>query len=251
VPDGINPRFWRGGEVSTINEQTVSGSDVLGQWPVSEYRRRSWFKAGARKCVLTAFGVTERLGTERDLLLTFDDGPDPEVTPVVLDQLAKHHAKAVFFVVGNRIPRAPHLLRRILAEGHAIGNHTYRHPLDRVPRFAEYYRDVEECQNVLESHTGLKPTLFRPPLGSLTLGSLLAPRLAGLRTLLWSVDVDDWKLRRDDDADQAGQRLADVAGPGDIILLHDDNPCVIPLLETALPRLCERKLGLGEALAQV
>jgi peptidoglycan/xylan/chitin deacetylase (PgdA/CDA1 family) len=191
------------------------------------------------------------LAGARGLLLTFDDGPDPVVTPAVLDQLAKYDARAVFFIVGNRIQRAPHLLRRIVDEGHVIGNHSFRHPLDRNPGLMGYYRDLVECQSILESHTGRRPALFRPPLGSLTMGSLLAPRLAGLRTLLWSVDVEDWKLRRDEDAVRAGHRLAETAGPSDVVLLHDDNSCVVTLLKTALPRFRERQIDLGKALCQL
>jgi peptidoglycan/xylan/chitin deacetylase (PgdA/CDA1 family) len=111
-----------------------------------------------------------------------------------------------------------------------------------------YYHDVKQCQRTLIGKTGSRPVLFRPPLGSLTPGSLLAPRVAGLRTLLWSLDVDDWRLRNESDAVQSGHRLAELARPGDIVLLHDDNPCVITLLETALPALCRRKLDLGAAL---
>jgi peptidoglycan/xylan/chitin deacetylase (PgdA/CDA1 family) len=208
-------------------------------------------KAAFKKLMLPVCGVNYRLPERRGLLLTFDDGPDPEVTPAVLDQLAMHGARAVFFIVGNRIHRAPHMLPRIIAEGHLIGNHTYRHWLDRVPGMMAYYHDVRECQSILKSYTGRRPTLFRPPLGSLTFGSLLAPRLAGLRTLLWSVDVEDWKLRHVDEAKRAGNQLAETTGPGDIVLLHDDNPCVVTLLKTALPRLHERHLDLGEGLRQL
>lgn len=208
-------------------------------------------RTAAKSWLLTTSGVRRRLKDESSLLLTFDDGPHPEVTPAVLDLLAQYNARAVFFIVGNRIPRAPHVLKRILAEGHLIGNHTFYHPLDHTPGFAEYYRDVKECQTVLESLTGRRPRLFRPPLGSITVASLLAPRLAGLRTLLWSVDVDDWTLRRDCDAVDAGHRLADAASSGDIVLLHDDNASVIKLLETALPRLRAAECNLDGALRQV
>jgi len=197
-----------------------------------------------KQALLSAFGVVRHVSPDQGVLLTFDDGPDPEVTPAVLDLLAQYGAKAVFFIVGNRIPKAPEMLPRILAEGHTIGNHTYRHPLDGTPALPAYFRDVQECQAVLERHTGQRPTLFRPPLGSLTVGSLLAPRLAGLRTMLWSIDVDDWKLRNKPDAIDAGRRLAHLAHPGDIVLLHDDNRCVVDVLRTALPRLGE----LGPAL---
>jgi peptidoglycan-N-acetylglucosamine deacetylase len=202
--------------------------------------KRSILKTAARKTLLSAFGVTERLPPDRGILLTFDDGPHPDVTPDVLDLLAKYNAQSVFFVVGNRLSRAPHLLRRILAEGHSIGNHTFRHLLDSVPRLADYRRDIEQCQSLIETHTGSRPILFRPPLGAITPGSLIAPRMAGLRTMLWSVDINDWRLRHRSEAVEAGYRLAENVSQGDIVLLHDDNRCVIDVLETALPRLLQK-----------
>ena len=237
--------------MSAIVTETMSSNNVAVLPPETQRHGRSSLRAMVRKSLLAACGAKERLARGSGPLLTFDDGPDPEVTPAVLDLLAKYNARAVFFVVGNRIPRAPHMLSRILAEGHMIGNHTYRHPLDRIPSFAEYCRDVKQCQEMLESLTGRQPRLFRPPLGAVTLASLLAPRLYKLRTLLWSIDVDDWKLRREEDAVQAGHRLVDSAGRGDIVLLHDDNPCVVRLLETALPRLRAQQLNLADAITRV
>jgi peptidoglycan/xylan/chitin deacetylase (PgdA/CDA1 family) len=208
-------------------------------------------KSKLKTCVLTAFGVTRRVAPSHGLLLTFDDGPDPHTTEAVLKLLAQYGARAVFFIVGNRIPRAPQMLPRIIAEGHTIGNHSYCHPLDYVPSITEYYRDLQQCQLAFEGHIGTRPRLFRPPLGTLTLAGLVAPRLLGLQTLMWSIDVDDWKLRRTEDAVLAGRRLAELAGPGDIVLLHDDNPCVVTLLETALPMLRQREINLGAALAHL
>jgi len=236
--------------MTAIISEEASGQGVLVDPANTRPRQRSLIKSAVRKCLLKCGGVIERLPTGDGLLLTFDDGPDPDVTPAVLDLLAKYNAKAVFFVVGNRIPRAPQMLPRILDEGHLIGNHTFRHPLDRTPSFIDYYRDVNECQTTIASLAGKRPTLFRPPLGSLTIGSLLAPRLARLKTVLWSLDVDDWKLRCDEDAVRAGNRLAELAAPGDIVLLHDDNPCVISLLETALPQMHQR-LHLDRAFARL
>jgi peptidoglycan/xylan/chitin deacetylase (PgdA/CDA1 family) len=228
-----------------IDQSVVPEPPIEMQMGEQQPVRKSSLKRFTRKCLLAACGITDRLPDEQGLLLTFDDGPDPRVTPAVLDLLAEYRARAVFFVVGNRIPKAPYLLRRILDEGHSIGNHTYFHPLNGIPRLREYYRDVRQCQTVLEAHTGVRPSLFRPPLGALTVASLIAPRMAGLRTMLWSVDVGDWGLRNHLDAPRAGERLAQAANPGDIVLLHDDNACVVTLLQVALPALRQRQLQLA------
>jgi peptidoglycan/xylan/chitin deacetylase (PgdA/CDA1 family) len=226
----------------STSQQLADSPSIRGRWS---------FKRVVRRYVLAATGVRERLPASEGILLTFDDGPDPDVTPAVLDVLARFKARAVFFIVGNRIPRAPHVLARILADGHVIGNHTFEHPLERIPGLAEYCRDVRRCQDRLESLTGRRPLVFRPPLGAITPASLISPRLCGLRTLLWSIDVDDWKLRRDDEAVNAGNLLSQRAGRGDIVLLHDDNPRVVILLETALPRFCERGLDLSRAIHHI
>lgn len=198
-----------------------------------------------RSSLLAVAGVRDRVRAEQGVLLTFDDGPHPDVTPAVLDLLSEYRSKAVFFVVGNRIPLAPALLPRIVAEGHTIGNHTFRHPLNGVPGFVDYYRDVKECQAAIKEQIGVEPTLFRPPLGALTIGSLVAPMLMGLTTLMWSVDVADWKLRNADAATETGTKLGSECVPGDVVLLHDDNPCVVSLLNSMLPRIASRGVGLS------
>ena len=93
--------------MSASATEVVPGNGIGEDRPGPLIRRRSWFKATARRWVFSACGVKERLAAGSGLLLTFDDGPDPDVTPAVLELLARYHARAVFFVVGNRIPRRP------------------------------------------------------------------------------------------------------------------------------------------------
>lgn len=191
------------------------------------------------------------------VLLTFDDGPHAEYTPAILRLLGRYDARAVFFVVGRRIDRAPHLLRAILEEGHALGNHSYEHPLEGQPWLPGYLKDLRRCQRRIEELTGYTPTLFRPPLGRLSLASVVAPRLLGLRTMLWSLDSGDWQLWGKDEAAarDAAERLASRVRrqppDADIILLHDDHPHVLPVLESLLPALAEGGLDLRAALDEV
>jgi peptidoglycan/xylan/chitin deacetylase (PgdA/CDA1 family) len=202
-----------------------------------------------KRTVLRALGVVQRLpaGAADSVLLTFDDGPRADVTPRVLDRLRDHGARAVFFVVGDRIGSGGPILRRALAEGHRIGNHTYSHPLGRTPTLLPYLRDVAKCQQTVVALTGQKPTLFRPPLGSITPATLLAPRLMGLTTVRWSVDLGDWRLRTQEDAVECGERLDQATRPRDILLLHDDNPCVLAVLDCLLPLLKRRGFDLSRA----
>ena len=194
------------------------------------------------------------LGREtRDrVLLTFDDGPHPESTPAALRLLKAYDARAIFFVVGARIERVPHLLRQILDEGHAIGNHSFAHPNDGQPPLSTYVKDLAKCQEHVEKLTGERPKFFRPPLGVFSLKSMIAPRLLGLKTVLWSVDAYDWGLKAEADARSAAERLKEklAANPrrNDIVLMHDDHPYIETILGAALPLLAAQGCDLHSAL---
>jgi peptidoglycan/xylan/chitin deacetylase (PgdA/CDA1 family) len=193
--------------------------------------------------------------TDRDaVLLTFDDGPHPEGTPAVLEVLRRHAARAVFFVVGSRVHRAPAMLKRIVDEGHVIGNHSFAHPLGRQFGLVRYRHDVEECQAIVERWAGCRPALFRPPLGHLSFASLIAPRLVGLSPLLWSVDSDDWELRASSDVPVAAARLLQkLSGRPlhDIVLFHDEKRLTAELLQSILPVLASRSVDLRPSIGQI
>ena len=183
-------------------------------------------------------------GTSNCVLLTFDDGPHPEFTPSVLARLEAYKTRAVFFVIGRRIEKAPYLLRQIQERGHEIGNHTYTHPNSRQPWFLPYWQDLLRCQSIIEKQTGKRPKLFRPPGGRISLTSLLAPRLLGLRTVTWSLGVNDWRCHTTYEARQAARKILNKITAGDIILLHDDNPYGLEILDIILPEIRKREYDL-------
>jgi peptidoglycan/xylan/chitin deacetylase (PgdA/CDA1 family) len=189
-------------------------------------------------------GVTALPSAERArVLFTFDDGPHPDGTTRVLDVLKRYGARAVFFVVGSRIDRAPHLLQRILDEGHVLGNHSFAHDRASMAGISRYLRDLERCQSSVQRLTGTVPFLFRPPLGEITGPSLFAPRALGLRTVFWSVDSDDWRMRAESDVVACEHRLMEaLAGRGlhDIVLMHDERVFTANVLDRVLPLLVER-----------
>jgi len=191
-----------------------------------------------------------RLGRHEtnSVVLTFDDGPDPIVTQQVLDRLEEYGARAIFFVVGHRIPDAPHLLKRILEQGHIIGNHTYIHSNNSQPGFVEYWRDVIRCQSLIEFYTGEKPKLFRPPGGRITLASLLVPRLLKLKTVMWSLDGQDWRFYGQNRALEISELLLRHLVVRDIILLHDDNPNTPLILDRILPVISNKRLDLRSGI---
>ena len=156
-------------------------------------------------------------GHERELYLTFDDGPNPTFTPRVLDLLAAQQAAATFFVCGRQIERHNALTAQIVAAGHALANHTYSHPdLSALP-LAAARAEVDRCQQLLTPFGGTR--LFRPPHG------LLGPRLhwslthAGYSIVYWSADSGDWQ---DIAGAELATRLLQSVRGGDVILFHDD-----------------------------
>jgi peptidoglycan/xylan/chitin deacetylase (PgdA/CDA1 family) len=175
-------------------------------------------------------------------LLTFDDGPNPRATRAVLDLLNKFNAKAIFFVVGSRIDRAPHLLQSILQEGHAIGNHSFSHPNGKQLPYSSYVKDLSQCQKLVADLTGTTPTFFRPPLGVFSPTTIVAPRVLGLKSVLWSNDSLDWKLKNEADAKACTDRLLASTTNGklrEIFLFHDDHDYIDGVLEPLLKRLSD------------
>ncbi|MEV6616414.1 polysaccharide deacetylase family protein [Streptomyces sp. NPDC051051] len=188
----------------------------------------------------TAVGAGEPSDVATPVALTVDDGPDPTWTPALLDVLAAHAVEATFFVVGERAREHPGLLRRLLAAGHHLGNHSYSHfqPFAALPA-AAVARELHETQRVVTGETGVRPALFRAPAGGWSRRVLAAARDHGLTPVDWTVDPKDW---REPPADRIAERVA-RARPGDIVLCHDgggDRSRTVKALDLALTRLRER-----------
>lgn len=211
------------------------------------------FRQGCKSALFKACGVVHRLGERSGnaVLLTFDDGPEPTVTPAVLARLERYSARGVFFVVGGRVGSSGWVLKAIHDQGHLLGNHGYAHPLGRQPWLFPYLRDLAHCQSLIRSVVGRAPTLFRPPLGRLSFASLVAPRLLGMKTVMWSADAGDWKVRSEEEVAACADRLGVMIGPGDIVLLHDFNPFLLPLLDRLLPALTSRGFDLAGGITHL
>lgn len=150
--------------------------------------------------------------------LTFDDGPDPEWTPRVLDTLAQAGVQATFFAVGQQAQRSPELMRRVHAAGHAIGNHTFshRHPWFMSQRTAR--AQVRDGAKALSDVLGVAPRFYRPPHGRQRACMSDEAQRCGEQTVLWDVSAVDWGPLGA--ADGIEKRLDAVKG-GDIVLMHD------------------------------
>ena len=173
--------------------------------------------------------------TDKVLYLTFDDGPIPEVTPWVLDQLNQFGAKATFFCVGENIDKHPNIFDRVKEEGHSLGNHTYNHlngwTTDNLP----YFHNIRKCARKIDSD------LFRPPYGK------LKPRQVQFlsrhyRIVMWDILSGDFDP--DISADQCYTNVESNAGPGSIIVFHDSIKAM-PKLKVVLPKILKHFSRLG------
>ena len=180
-----------------------------------------------------------------EVLLTFDDGPDPETTPRVLELLARYHVRALFFIVGNRIHRAPGVLPQIVAQGHLVGNHSFSHEGTLGIPFSRYCDDLERCQGLIEGHTGCVPRFFRPPYGRIAPAALRAARRTGLQTICWSAEGGEFGHSSTRPWNVIAERLCSCVRGRDIVLLHDNYPHCAEVLEVLLPALAQRGLRLG------
>ena len=149
--------------------------------------------------------------------LTFDDGPSDD-TDAVLDMLGENNLKATFFMVGRQVERYPKAARRVVAEGHEAGNHSYSHPVYLYRSARETLGQLKRAQEVIDEATGIEPKLSRPPCGVRTPAYFSAAREMNLRTVQWSDAGFDWK--RINAATIARNVLRKVRA-GSIILLHD------------------------------
>ncbi|HEX4046982.1 MAG TPA: polysaccharide deacetylase family protein [Elusimicrobiota bacterium] len=158
-----------------------------------------------------------RPGAPPEVALTFDDGPSVPYTGQVLDILSKNHIHATFFLCGANAERYPDLVRRIQAEGHEIGNHTYSHPWLYLMERGKIAAEIDRTQDILQRITGRRPRYFRPPYGVrwFSLWPILAER--GLTMVMWSIRGYDGRYG----ADGIARTTLDQLQPGGIILLHD------------------------------
>jgi peptidoglycan-N-acetylglucosamine deacetylase len=173
----------------------------------------------SRKTVATVFRPTGPVHVPPAVALTFDDGPWPGTTMQILQLLNAAHARATFFLIGRQAVRHPELVRAELDSDMRVECHSWSHPQPFAKLPPERIRqEIQQGRDALE-HLGVRPTLFRPPGGSLSPLVLSTAQEQGMRSVIWSVDPHDWKAGTT--RDQIVQRVLGAVRPGSIVLLHD------------------------------
>ncbi len=173
------------------------------------------------------------------IAMTFDDGPHPEFTPKLLDELKKRNLKATFYVVGKNVAEYPEIVKRMADEGHEIANHTWSHP--SLPKLgAEGVRkQMADTTAAIREASGVTPVTMRPPYGATN--AALNRKMAeeyGMKVILWSVDPQDWKYRK---VNHVYSQIVEKAHPGAIILAHDIHATTV----AAMPQTFDTLLAKG------
>ena len=192
-----------------IFEALGAGVAVVGGAAHGAFHRNSW---------LFGAPLTKVRGAGKRVALTFDDGPNPDATPLILDALKERGVKATFFILGRHADQWPHLVRRVADEGHAIGNHGWFHRKLHFKSPAYVRDDLTRGTQSIEAACGVHPKLFRAPHGFRSPWVTAIAGSLGQRTVGWSLGV--W------DSDRPGveaivDRTVNGAKPGSILLLHD------------------------------
>jgi peptidoglycan/xylan/chitin deacetylase (PgdA/CDA1 family) len=238
------PESWPWAAGAVAADQGVI--TLAGLWPRSRLLGPNWTRLPLASA------------TRGEVSITIDDGPDPEVTPWVLDFLDRHGAKASFFCIGEQARRYPALCRDIAARGHDVENHSLRHRFDfAFSGYRGFLQELSAAQTVLTELSGSRPLFFRAPFG--IRNPLLEPALSrlGLRLASWTRRGFDTRER---DPDKVAQRLLQGLGAGDILLLHDGNIAsaadgqavilrVLPRVLAALDEANLRSVSLRSALS--
>src|SRR6202140_1570578 len=159
----------------------------------------------------------------KQIALTYDDGPNDPHTLRLLDVLAKHEAKATFFLIGKYVRQRPEIARAILAAGHQIGNHTYSHPNLIFVSASRLRQELADCRKALEDALGVPTSLFRPPFGGRRPVVLRTARAMGLQPIMWSVTAYDWSAKSPEAvvAKVTAQVDSRRKQQAEIVLLHD------------------------------
>ena len=172
------------------------------------------------------------------LYLTFDCGYENGYTPAILDALEKHNVKAAFFVVGNYLETSPDLVKRMVEEGHIVGNHTYHHPdMSQISDPAAFQEEITSLEKKYQEITGLEMQKFyRPPQGKYSESNLKMAQELGYQTVFWSLAYVDWYVDQQPTQEEAYAKLLPRIHPGAVVLLHSTSKTNAEILDDLLTK---------------
>lgn len=179
-----------------------------------------------------------RNSEDKKIYLTFDCGYENGYTPAILDALEKHNVKAAFFVVGNYLETSPDLVKRMVEEGHIVGNHTYHHPdMSQISDPASFQEEITSLEKKYQEITGLEMQKFyRPPQGKYSESNLKMAQELGYQTVFWSLAYVDWYVDQQPTQEEAYAKLLPRIHPGAVVLLHSTSKTNAEILDDLLTK---------------
>lgn len=175
---------------------------------------------------------------EKVIYLTFDAGYENGNLPAILDALKNHQAVGTFFVVGNFLETSPELTKRMVAEGHIVGNHTYHHPdMSKISTKEAFEKELNDVKTLFQSITGSEMAhYYRPPQGKYSTSNLEMAKELGYKTFFWSLAYVDWIQDEQPTKEQAFSKLLSRIHPGAVVLLHSTSSTNAAILDELLTK---------------
>lgn len=175
---------------------------------------------------------------EKVIYLTFDAGYENGNTPAILEALKKHDVSATFFVVGNYLETSPELVKRMVEEGHIVGNHTYHHPdMSKISDKQSFEKELKDLENLYTQVTGqTMKKYYRPPQGKYSENNLKMAQEMGYKTFFWSLAYVDWYQDKQPSKEEAFEKLLGRIHPGAIVLLHSTSSTNASILDELLTK---------------
>ena len=214
-----------------------------GNWGLSFQEAGKPPVANASMDYLKKFDAYYAEDTDKnELFLTFDAGYENGHTAKILDTLKKHNVKATFFVVGNFIETSPDLVKRMVKEGHLVGNHTFTHPdMSEIATEEAFHQELSKLEDLYEKTTGKKmKKYYRPPQGKYSESNLKMAKEMGYHTIFWSLAYVDWYESDQPTREEALEKMVPRIHPGAIVLLHSTSATNAQVLDELLTRWEEK-----------
>ena len=222
--------YFAGHEIAHIQHSASpsavlpAGSSASANWGLS-FREEGKAPAGNASASylkdFDAYFVEET--EEKKIYLTFDCGFENGNTPAILDALKKHNAPATFFIVGNYMETSPDLVKRMVSEGHTVGNHTYHHPdMSKIGEMTAFQKELSDLETLYEEAIGQPMAkYYRPPQGVYSESNLKMAQELGYKTFFWSLAYVDWYQDQQPSHEEAFAKLIPRIHPGAVVLLHN------------------------------
>lgn len=224
--------------ITAMKDQGVHTS-ADGNWGLSFQQEGAAPIANASAEYLAKYDGYYAEATEKKVLyLTFDAGYENGYTEKILDVLKAHDAPAAFFLVGNYIQTSPELVKRMVAEGHLVGNHTYTHPdMSEISTKDAFADELAQLENAYQEVTGQElPRYYRPPQGKYSEANLKMAKDLGYKTIFWSLAYVDWYESDQPTKEEAFDKLVPRVHPGAIVLLHSTSKTNAEILDELLTK---------------